>query len=201
MTSNILHHCQHYSMYRSALVRRQTLEILQAGFRILHGYDEELLPLINLVWPSIISNLKQEQNESVLAACFGTIDVAIDCGGKFMESRFIDDVWEQTGKILDSLINVQKKSKLSAFSKELCLSILRCLCTATLRLPRLASELYGKLAKLAAEFKQAEDVNLSLEAERLWNQIGEKNPELVWYLDAEFSTIRTPPHFLLRPLA
>ncbi|KAI9773608.1 MAG: hypothetical protein M1840_006882 [Geoglossum simile] len=77
---------QHYLTHESPTFRRQLLSLLATACNTLYSNENEFLPLINDVWPTVIKRLYDDQHFVAVAAAEVVCKIC-RCAGDFMSSR------------------------------------------------------------------------------------------------------------------
>jgi TELO2-interacting protein 1 len=77
---------QHYLTHESPTFRRQLLSLLTTACNALYVNENEFLPLINDIWPTVIKRLYDDQHFVAIAAAEAVSQIC-RCAGDFMSSR------------------------------------------------------------------------------------------------------------------
>ena len=112
MVQSITRHCQHYLTHASPDLRRRLLSLVGTASSALSRSEDQYLPLINDIWPVVISRLHDEEPTVVLAA-METLSALFQCAGDFLLSR-MRDAWPEVvkvGKGLKTQADVRNKGK------------------------------------------------------------------------------------------
>ncbi|KAJ6787108.1 hypothetical protein PWT90_09881 [Aphanocladium album] len=78
---------QYYLTSPTPKLRRSLLELLKSATSVLASDEDSFLPLVNAVWPVVISRLKDPEPYIVVEAC-STLAGLCDAAGDFLASRF-----------------------------------------------------------------------------------------------------------------
>ncbi|PHH75156.1 hypothetical protein CDD80_2596 [Ophiocordyceps camponoti-rufipedis] len=78
---------QHYLTSASPMLRKSLLELITAACKLLAGDEDSFLPLVNAVWPVVISRLYDEEAFVSIEAC-SALSSLCQAAGDFMGSRF-----------------------------------------------------------------------------------------------------------------
>ncbi|PFH60914.1 hypothetical protein XA68_10112 [Ophiocordyceps unilateralis] len=78
---------QHYLTSASPMLRRSLLELVTVASRLLAGDEDSFLPLVNAVWPVVISRLYDGEAFVSIEACYALSSLC-EAAGDFMGSRF-----------------------------------------------------------------------------------------------------------------
>lgn len=78
---------QHYLTSASPMLRKSLLELITAACKLLAGDEDSFLPLVNAVWPVIISRLYDEEAFVSVEAC-NALSSLCEAAGDFMSTRF-----------------------------------------------------------------------------------------------------------------
>jgi hypothetical protein len=80
----------------------QVLALMQDGFILLSRSQKQLLPLIHRLWPSLLPRL-HAKSRAIVTAAAGVISTLADVAGDFIASRFVEDVWPEFRRQLESI--------------------------------------------------------------------------------------------------
>ncbi|RDA87731.1 hypothetical protein CP532_1761 [Ophiocordyceps camponoti-leonardi (nom. inval.)] len=78
---------QHYLTSASPMLRKSLLELVSAASKLLAGDEDSFLPLVNAVWPVVISRLYDSEAFVSIEAC-SALSSLCEGAGDFMSSRF-----------------------------------------------------------------------------------------------------------------
>ncbi|RCI15779.1 hypothetical protein L249_2970 [Ophiocordyceps polyrhachis-furcata BCC 54312] len=78
---------QHYLTSASPTLRKSLLELVSAASKLLAGDEDSFLPLVNAVWPVVISRLYDSEAFVAIEAC-NALSSLCEGAGDFMSSRF-----------------------------------------------------------------------------------------------------------------
>lgn len=84
---------QHYLTSPTPTLRKRLLDLLAKVSPALAADEDAFLPLVNDVWPVIISRIYDSEPYVVLAAC-GTLGALCESAGDFMSSRVKTEWWD-----------------------------------------------------------------------------------------------------------
>ncbi|KAF3769920.1 ARM repeat-containing protein [Cryphonectria parasitica EP155] len=87
---------QHYLTSPQPTLRKQLLELLSKVSPALAPDENAFLPLVNDIWPVIISRLHDTEPYVVIAAC-GTLSALCESAGDFLSTRVKTEWWESLG--------------------------------------------------------------------------------------------------------
>lgn len=88
---------QHYLTSPTPTLRKQLLDLLSKVSAALAVDENAFLPLVNDVWPVIISRLHDPEPYVVISAC-GTLAALCEGAGDFLNSRIKTEWWDGLGK-------------------------------------------------------------------------------------------------------
>ncbi|KUI64962.1 TEL2-interacting protein 1 [Cytospora mali] len=88
---------QHYLTSPTPALRKQLLDLLSKVSNALAADENAFLPLVNDVWPVIISRLHDPEPYVVISAC-GTLAALCEGAGDFLNSRIKTEWWDGLGK-------------------------------------------------------------------------------------------------------
>lgn len=88
---------QHYLTSPTPTLRKQLLDLLFKVSTALAADENAFLPLVNEVWPVIISRLHDPEPYVVISAC-GTLAALCEGAGDFLGSRVKTEWWDGLGK-------------------------------------------------------------------------------------------------------
>lgn len=88
---------QHYLTSPTPTLRKRLLDLLSKVSPALAADEDAFLPLLNEVWPVIISRIHDSEPYVVLAAC-RTLGALCESAGDFMSSRVKTEWWDGLGK-------------------------------------------------------------------------------------------------------
>jgi TELO2-interacting protein 1 len=77
---------QHYLTSQSPVLRARLLGLVGTACKALHNNEDEFLPLINDIWPTVIKRLYDEEPFVVIAAADAVAEIC-RCAGDFMATR------------------------------------------------------------------------------------------------------------------
>lgn len=80
----------------------QVLALMEDGFLLLARSQKQLLPLIHRLWPSLLPRLHAE-SRAIVAAAARVISTLAEVAGDFIASRFVEDVWPEFRRQLESI--------------------------------------------------------------------------------------------------
>ncbi|RDA91900.1 hypothetical protein CP533_1283 [Ophiocordyceps camponoti-saundersi (nom. inval.)] len=78
---------QHYLTSASPMLRKSLLELVTAASKLLAGDEDSFLPLVNAVWPVVITRLYDSEAFVSIEAC-NALSSLCEGAGDFMSSRF-----------------------------------------------------------------------------------------------------------------
>lgn len=88
---------QHYLTSPTPKLRKQLLDLLSKVSSALSPDENAFLPLVNDVWPVIVSRLHDPEPYVVISAC-GTLAALCESAGDFLGSRVKTEWWDGLGK-------------------------------------------------------------------------------------------------------
>ncbi|ROV99085.1 hypothetical protein VMCG_06640 [Cytospora schulzeri] len=88
---------QHYLTSPTPTLRKQLLDLLAKVSTALAPDENAFLPLVNEVWPVIVSRLHDPEPYVVISAC-GTLAALCEGAGDFLSSRVKTEWWDGLGK-------------------------------------------------------------------------------------------------------
>ncbi|KAF6814361.1 heat repeat protein [Colletotrichum sojae] len=88
---------QHYLTSPSPTLRKSLLDLLATVSPALSGDEDAFLPLINAVWPVVISRLYDHEAFVVISAC-DALSMLCVTAGDFLSSRIKTEWWDSLGK-------------------------------------------------------------------------------------------------------
>ncbi|KAJ4391656.1 hypothetical protein N0V93_005275 [Gnomoniopsis smithogilvyi] len=101
---------QHYLTSPTPTLRKRLLDLLSKVSSALGQDENAFLPLVNDVWPVIISRLHDTEPYVVIAAC-GTLAALCESAGDFLSSRVKTEWWESLSKWCTKVRNEARKTK------------------------------------------------------------------------------------------
>lgn len=101
---------QHYLTSPTPTLRKRLLDLLSKVSPALAQDEHAFLPLLNDIWPVIISRLHDTEPFVVIAAC-GTLGALCESGGDFLSSRIKTEWWESLGKWCTKVKNEARKTR------------------------------------------------------------------------------------------
>ncbi|KAJ3496766.1 hypothetical protein NLG97_g2416 [Lecanicillium saksenae] len=87
LLSRVANLTQYYLTSPTPKLRRSLLELLRSASSVLAADEDSFLPLVNAVWPVVISRLKDPEPYIVVEAC-STLAGLCEAAGDFLASRF-----------------------------------------------------------------------------------------------------------------
>lgn len=88
---------QHYLTSPTPTLRKRLLDLLSKVSPALAPDENAFLPMVNDVWPVIISRLHDPEPYVVISAC-GTLSALCESAGDFLSSRIKTEWWDGLGK-------------------------------------------------------------------------------------------------------
>lgn len=88
---------QHYLTSPSPTLRKSLLDLLATVSPALSGDEDAFLPLINAIWPVVISRLYDHEAFVVISAC-DALSMLCVTAGDFLSSRIKTEWWDTLGK-------------------------------------------------------------------------------------------------------
>jgi TELO2-interacting protein 1 len=88
---------QHYLTSPMPTLRKQLLDLLSKASSALAPDENAFLPLVNDIWPTIVSRLHDPEPYVVISAC-GTLAALCESAGDFLGSRVKTEWWDGLGK-------------------------------------------------------------------------------------------------------
>lgn len=101
---------QHYLTSPTPTLRKRLLDLLSKVSPALAPDENAFLPLVNDVWPVIISRLHDPEPYVVIAAC-GTLSALCESAGDFLSSRIKTEWWDGLGKWCSKTKNKARRGK------------------------------------------------------------------------------------------
>ncbi|POS79809.1 hypothetical protein DHEL01_v201782, partial [Diaporthe helianthi] len=106
---------QHYLTSPTPTLRKQLLDLLSKVSSALAPDENAYLPLVNDVWPVIVSRLDDPEPYVVMSAC-GTLAALCESAGDFLGSRVKTEWWDGLGKWCFRVRDEARKSSRGAMS-------------------------------------------------------------------------------------
>lgn len=106
LLSRVANLTQYYLTSPTPKLRRSLLELLKSATTVLAADEDSFLPLVNAIWPVVISRLQDPEPYIVVEAC-QTLAGLCEAAGDFLASRFKTE-WQ------DSLRDFCRKAKRAA---------------------------------------------------------------------------------------
>lgn len=100
---------QHYLTSPTPTLRKQLLDLLSKVSAALAADEDAFLPLVNDVWPVIISRLQDPEPYVVISAC-GTLAALCEGAGDFLSSRVKTEWWDGLGKWFFRVRDIARRS-------------------------------------------------------------------------------------------
>lgn len=97
LLTKIISLTQHYLTSPTPTLRKQLLDLLSKVSPALAPDENAFLPLVNDVWPVIMTRLHDPEPYVVIAAC-GTLSALCESAGDFLSSRVKTEWWDGLGK-------------------------------------------------------------------------------------------------------
>ncbi|KAL0930803.1 heat repeat protein [Colletotrichum truncatum] len=88
---------QHYLTSSSPTLRKSLLDLLATVSPALSGDEDSFLPLINVVWPVVITRLYDQETFVSISAC-DSLSILCVTAGDFLSSRIKTEWWDGLGK-------------------------------------------------------------------------------------------------------
>ncbi|EFQ33314.1 HEAT repeat protein [Colletotrichum graminicola] len=88
---------QHYLTSPSATLRKSLLDLLATVSPALSGDEDSFLPLVNAVWPVVVSRLYDGEAFVTISAC-DALSILCTTAGDFLGSRIKTEWWDGLGK-------------------------------------------------------------------------------------------------------
>lgn len=101
---------QHYLTSPTPTLRKQLLDLLAKVSSALAPDENAFLPLVNDVWPVIMTRLHDPEPYVVIAAC-GTLSALCEGAGDFLSSRVKTEWWDGLGKWCFKVRDAAAKTK------------------------------------------------------------------------------------------
>ncbi|KAI3394083.1 hypothetical protein diail_3259 [Diaporthe ilicicola] len=101
---------QHYLTSPTPTLRKQLLDLLSKVSSALAMDENAFLPLVNDVWPVIMSRLHDPEPYVVISAC-GTMAALCESAGDFLSSRVKTEWWDGLGKWCFKIKDEARKSR------------------------------------------------------------------------------------------
>ncbi|KAK2062622.1 HEAT repeat protein [Colletotrichum caudatum] len=88
---------QHYLTSPSPTLRKSLLDLLATVSPALSGDEDSFLPLVNAVWPVVVSRLYDDEAFVTISAC-DALSILCTTAGDFLGSRIKTEWWDGLGK-------------------------------------------------------------------------------------------------------
>ncbi|XP_055385110.1 uncharacterized protein LOC129614501 [Condylostylus longicornis] len=99
-----------------------SLECMISGLPILKDYEDEVLPLIHLLWYPYSERFK-DNDPVVLSRCFDLLKILVDCSKNFLQKRMLKDVFPFLNNFLKESLKNSLKNKNMTSTQEFKLQI------------------------------------------------------------------------------
>eukprot|EP00946_MAST-07B_sp_MAST-7B-sp1_P003574 g3574.t1 len=98
----IIMRCCHFLSSQSSLhIQMCCLEAMDGGIRIMAANEQELLPVVAKVWPSIRAEARSASIPVAISGIRSVVTISIVCG-EFIQSRFAKELWPSLQRLLKS---------------------------------------------------------------------------------------------------
>ncbi|KAK4073448.1 uncharacterized protein Triagg1_5274 [Trichoderma aggressivum f. europaeum] len=87
---------QHYLTSPTPTLRRSLLELVSAASSVLAADEDSFLPLVNAIWPVVITRLRDPETFVVVEAC-ETLSGLCKAAGDFLSTRWKTEWWDGLG--------------------------------------------------------------------------------------------------------
>ncbi|KAL6800620.1 armadillo-type protein [Trichoderma sp. SZMC 28013] len=87
---------QHYLTSSTPTLRRSLLELVTAASSVLAADEDSFLPLVNAIWPVVITRLRDPETFVVVEAC-ETLSGLCKAAGDFLSTRWKTEWWDGLG--------------------------------------------------------------------------------------------------------
>ncbi|OPB41509.1 hypothetical protein A0O28_0082290 [Trichoderma guizhouense] len=87
---------QHYLTSPTPTLRRSLLELVTAASSVLAADEDSFLPLVNAIWPVVITRLRDPETFVVVEAC-ETLSGLCKAAGDFLSTRWKTEWWDGLG--------------------------------------------------------------------------------------------------------
>ncbi|QYT00549.1 hypothetical protein H0G86_007630 [Trichoderma simmonsii] len=87
---------QHYLTSPTPTLRRSLLELVAAASSVLAADEDSFLPLVNAIWPVVITRLRDPETFVVVEAC-ETLSGLCKAAGDFLSTRWKTEWWDGLG--------------------------------------------------------------------------------------------------------
>ncbi|XP_013105335.1 TELO2-interacting protein 1 homolog [Stomoxys calcitrans] len=94
-----------------------SLECVSSGLPLLSDYENELLPLVHLIWSPFVEKFRQ-RNACVLNRCFTLLEVLAKCSKDFITKRSLDEVIPFLNGFLKEAAQSSWNKKITAHTQE-----------------------------------------------------------------------------------
>lgn len=101
---------QHYLTSPTPTLRKQLLDLLSKVSPALAPDENAFLPMVNNVWPVIISRLNDPEPYVVISAC-GALSALCESAGDFLSSRIKTEWWDGLGKWCSRTRNEARRNR------------------------------------------------------------------------------------------
>ncbi|XP_070560811.1 TELO2-interacting protein 1 homolog isoform X2 [Ptychodera flava] len=105
----VLERCMHFVSSKNPRLRLLVLEIIKNSVIVLQTREDELLPMVHKLWPSMVHRFMDEE-QLVTIKAFETLCVMGVVCGDFIRRRVVKDVWPNVIKFLDKQAVVSSRS-------------------------------------------------------------------------------------------
>ncbi|XP_068084493.1 TELO2-interacting protein 1 homolog isoform X2 [Anabrus simplex] len=105
MTEAILKRCLHFLPSKDKQCKLLALETLQAGLLILAKWEDQLLPVVHLIWSPLIGRFEDASDPLILSRSFSLLHTMACLAKNFIRSRTLQNVLPQICQFLSRSAN------------------------------------------------------------------------------------------------
>eukprot|EP00112_Aurelia_sp_Birch-Aquarium-sp1_P010776 Seg2291.4 transcript_id=Seg2291.4/GoldUCD/mRNA.D3Y31 product="TELO2-interacting protein 1" protein_id=Seg2291.4/GoldUCD/D3Y31 len=104
-----LEKCQHFLPSKDLRLKLLVLDVIELGVQAVRQRQNDLLPAIHKIWPSLIERLRDSQ-QNITSRTLEVICIMISCSGDFMRQRVRKDVLRFATEFLEKQHKTSLKS-------------------------------------------------------------------------------------------
>ncbi|GAA5852736.1 hypothetical protein JCM8547_002609 [Rhodosporidiobolus lusitaniae] len=198
ITAQILSKALYFLSHSSPFLRARVLSLIASAVPLLSlpnlnaadpkaTRSSDLLPVIHRAWPFILNRLSPSEEPYVLVEAAGLVEALASHVGEFMSRRILEDVWPRFRTLHEKQEKADATSALSgssatkySTSHRLYRSILRTLLYVAKDVPLKEAVLWEQAVLLRRFLSVKVDPELQSTAMKLYEALGEVNPDAVW---------------------
>lgn len=199
---------QHFLPSSSTSLRSRLLDLIKTTIPAIAQHENSFLPLINTLWPEIVSRLDDEEHY-IVAAALDVISMLCQYAGNFMRTRItqvwprLKEIYQVTGKSLSNAVSTEKsRAFVSAMQLKQAMQrmqaspatyndtgatlIWRSLATTLAMIVQWTGpspEMFDEALEMAEPMLERSEVHLAFERQ---------NPDAVWLCDVRREVIEPP---------